>query len=163
MSVNVSYGPPDLQLVAQPTSVSCWAAALTMVVSYRDKASYDPATIASRAGMDLNTGYGWSQIESAVTAWNLVEEGPTSSDPYDWANKLTQWGPIWVVEIGNPFHAVVLAGINGDGTPDGTMVTVYNPSPVGVGAVQTKSFTAFETEFELGAPANAMLVHAIAP
>jgi hypothetical protein len=66
-----------------------------------------------------------------------------------------------VVEVGAPYHAVVLAGVQGDGTPEGTFVTVYNPWPPQVGAVETKSFLEFDQEFGLGAGADAAMVHAV--
>jgi len=151
----------DVALIPQPTDVSCWAASLAMVVSARDSASTPPQTVASRAGMDVDTGYGWTDIQRAVVAWNLVEEGPRSAMPEEWARLLELWGPIWVVEVGAPYHAVVLGGVRGDGTPDGTYVTVYNPWPPGVGVVDTKTFLEFDQEFGLGAGAGAAMVHAI--
>ena len=150
----------DVTLIPQPTDVTCWAASLAMVVSARDQASTDPEAIASRAGMNVTTGYGWNDIQRAVRAWNLVEEGGQSAMPDELERWLEEWGPIWVVEIGAPYHAVVLAGIHGDGTPEGTSVTVYNPWPPGVGAIETKSFLDFENEFGLGAGAGAAMVHA---
>lgn len=150
----------EVFLIPQPTEVSCWAASLAMVVSARDLASTDPRTVAMQAGMDVDTGYGWTDIRQAVATWNLVEEGPRSAMPAEWARLLEQWGPIWVVEVGAPYHAVVLGGVRGDGTPEGTQVTIYNPWPPWVGAVETKTFLDFDTEFGLGAGADAAMVHA---
>lgn len=151
----------DVYLIPQPTEVSCWAAALAMVVSARDFASTTPETVAEAAAMDVDTGYAWGDIQRAVATWNLVEEGPRSAMPDEWARLLEAWGPIWVVEVGAPYHAVVLAGVRGDGTPDGTWVTVVNPWPPGVGAVETRTFMEFDQEFGLGADAGAAMVHAV--
>ncbi|GAA3393297.1 papain-like cysteine protease family protein [Cryptosporangium minutisporangium] len=150
----------DVVLIPQPTDVSCWAAALAMVVSARDRASRSAEAVALQAGMDVSTGYGWSQIRAAVNAWNLVEEGPRSAEPAEWARMLEAWGPIWIVEIGAPYHAVVLGGIRGDGTAEGTRVTLYNPWPPGVGVIESKSFLDFDSDFGLGAGAGAAIVHA---
>lgn len=149
----------DVFLIPQPTDVSCWAASLAMVVSARDSASTMPATVAARAGMDVDTGYGWPDIRKAVSAWNLIEEGPRSAMPDEWGRLLKQWGPIWVVEVGAPYHAIVVAGLHGDGTPEGTDVTIYNPWPPGVGATEQKTFLEFDREFGLGAGARAAMVH----
>jgi hypothetical protein len=151
----------EVSLIPQPTEVSCWAASLAMVVSARDQASTDPRTIAMQAEMDVDTGYGWTDIQWALATWNLVEEGPRSAMPAEWARLLKQWGPIWVVEVGAPYHAVVLGGVRGDGTPEGTQVTIYNPWPPRIGAVETKTFLDFDTEFGLGAGADASMVHAM--
>ncbi len=150
----------NLQLVPQPTPVSCWVASLAMVVGYRDSMSNTPDTIAAAAGMDVNTSYGWSDIEKAVAAWKLQETGPASAMPSDWATMLQTWGPLWIVEVGAPYHAVVLSGMHGDGTPGGTQVTVYNPWPPNQGAIEYKTFLDFDQEFGLGAGAGAMIVHA---
>jgi hypothetical protein len=149
----------ELELVPQPTTVSCWAASLTMLINFRDKMSHDPADVASAAGMDLDTGYGWDQIRGAVATWGLHEDGPASAMPSMWADLLRAHGPIWIVEVGAPYHAVVLAGIDGDGTPDGTSVTVYNPWPPQQGAIEYQSFLDFDSEFGLGAGAGAAIVY----
>lgn len=146
-------------LVPQPTSVSCWVASLTMVISYRDRTSYDPAYVAQAAGMDVHTGYGWNSIRNAVWTWGLVEAGPVSATPETWANMLHNWGPIWIVEVGNPYHAVVVIGIMGDGTPENTWVLVNNPWPPNAGVVEYKVFSDFDYEYGLGAGAMAQLVH----
>lgn len=151
----------EVYLIPQPTDVSCWAASLAMVVSARENASILPQTIASQAGMDVDTGYGWTDIQHAVVAWDLIEEGPRSVMPEEWARLLEIWGPIWIVEVGAPYHAVVLGSVSGDGTPDGTYVTIYNPWPPGVGVVENKTFFDFDQEFGLGAGAGAAMVHTI--
>ena len=155
-SISISL---EVELVPQPTDVSCWVAALAMVIGFRDRSSYAPEDIAAAAGMDVNTSYGWGEIRNAVNAWNLREEGPASAMPELWADLLRDYGPIWIVEVGAPYHAVVLAGIQGDGTPEGTRVTVFNPWPPKQGNIEYKSFLDFEAEFELGAGASAAIVH----
>ncbi len=149
----------DVPLVPQPTPVSCWAASLTMVISYRDQASYAPETVAAQANMDVNTGYGWDDIKNAVTAWHLNTEGPACGLPQYWADLLQAHGPAWIVEVGNPNHAVVVVGVNGDGTPAGTTMTVNNPWPPNQGVVEQKAFNDFESDFELAPSPNAQVVY----
>jgi hypothetical protein len=155
--ISIEY---QVELISQPTDVSCWAAGLAMVVSFRDQASYTAEQIALRANMDINKGYGWNDIRSAVSTWQLNEEGPMSAMPSYWAGLLQTSGPIWVVEVGNPgAHAVVLIGMHGDNTPEGTSVTLNNPWPPNQGKTEEKTFLDFDAEFGLGAKANAMIVH----
>jgi len=156
-SISISY---DITLIPQPTNVSCWAAALAMIVSYRDNTSYTPEHIASYAGMNINTGYGWSDIRRAVSAWGLFETAPMSAMPDYWASLLETYGPLWIVEVGAPYHAVVVAGMYGSGSPDATEVWIYNLWPPNQGAIEYKTFMDFDTEFGLGAGANAAIVHA---
>lgn len=149
----------DVPLVPQPTATSCWAAALTMVISDREQMSYSVEHVATTAGMDLADSYDWNEIRHAVQVWDLYEEGPVSALPQYWADLLSAYGPIWVVEVGAPYHAVVVIGIQGDGTPENTWVTLNNPWPPELGTVEYKIFTDFDYEFGLGAGANAMMVH----
>ncbi len=158
-------GPVNVQLVVplipQPTGVSCWAASIAMVASCRDAASHTVEEVAARAQMDPAASYAWRQIEFAVQAWQLKEDGSVCALPSYWATLLQDHGPAWVVEVRNAAHAVVVTGIQGDGTPEGTTMTINNPLPVGVGASGiSQAFLEFEREFELGSPANAMIVHA---
>lgn len=171
---SVAGGAPDVQrvnggpisiehsvdLIPQPTRVSCWAAALTMVIDFRDKMSYPVNHVTSTAGMNLTTGYGWSQIQNAVSTWGLQELAPMSAYPDWWADYLAAHGPLWIVEVGAPYHAVVLGGMHGDGTPGATEMHVYNPWPPNSGAVEYKTFEDFDREFGLGAGAGAAIVHA---
>ena len=154
--ISVSY---DVPLIPQPTAVSCWAASLAMVVGFRDQTSLTPQSIAAAANMDCDTGYGWEAIKNAVSAWNLTTEGPACALPEQWATWLQNHGPIWIVEVGNPNHAVVVVGIQGDGTPDGTTVTLDNPWPPNQGVIETKSYTDFESDFELATSPTAQMVH----
>jgi hypothetical protein len=150
----------QVELVPQPTEASCWAAALAMITSFRDQASYSADEVASRANMDIKRSYGWNDIRSAVSTWQLKEAGPTCAMPGYWAGLLQANGPLWVVEVGNPgTHAVVLVGMHGDGTPEGTSATLNNPWPPNQGAVQEKTFQDFDKDFGLGAKASAMIVH----
>ena len=156
-AIHISYEVP---LIPQPTRVSCWAAALAMVASHRDGTTYTPQEIAARAGMNVNTGYGWSDISGAVLVWGLSETAPMSALPPYWADMLEDHGPLWVVEVGAPYHAVVVYGMHGTGDPDSTEVWVKNPWPPNQGAVEYKTFMDFDREFGLGAGANASIVHA---
>jgi ABC-type bacteriocin/lantibiotic exporter with double-glycine peptidase domain len=149
----------DVPLIPQPTQASCWAASLAMVISFRDSASYTVDDIASQAGMDVSRSYNWTQIKGAVGNWLLKVEGSECAPPSFWAGLLRAFGPLWIVEIGNPTHAVVVTGMRGDGTPENTSVMINNPAPPNMGSVQEKSFMDFENEFELGVRANAMIVH----
>jgi ABC-type bacteriocin/lantibiotic exporter with double-glycine peptidase domain len=153
---NVNVGVP---LIPQPTDVSCWAASLSMVLSYRDSKSYAPESVASTAGMDVTSGYGWGEIANAVSTWGLRTEGPACGLPEYWAGLLSSYGPIWIVEVGNPNHAVVVVGVNGDGTQEGTTVTLNNPWPPNSGVVETKTFAQFESDFEWAPSPDAQIVH----
>lgn len=141
----------SVSLVPQPTEVSCWAASIAMLI---DKS---PEEVASEAEMNLDDGYGWGEIQNAVSTHGLTEIGPACGGPDYFAPMLEQ-SPLWIVEVGAPYHAVVLAGMNGGGNWNDTEVTIYNPWPPGSGAIEHKTFEEFADEYELGAGAMAQIV-----
>ena len=140
-----------VNLVAQPTDVTCWAASIAMLT---DTSVQD---VVDAAGMTTTDGYGWGEIQHAVSVHGLTEIGPACGGP-DYFAPLLERSPLWIVEVGAPYHAVVLAGLNGGGSWDDTMATVYNPWPPGSGVVEYKPFAEFADEYELGAGAMAQIV-----
>ena len=143
----------SVSLVAQPTEQSCWAASIAMLLSKT------PQEVVQESGMSLDEGYGWDQIEPAAKKLGLAELAPACGMPDLLASWVQNNGPLWVVEVGAPYHAVVVAGIEGDGSVDGTQVIVYNPWPPNSGAIENPTFAAFERDFELGAGSKAAILH----
>jgi hypothetical protein len=143
----------SVSLVAQPTEQSCWAASIAMLLSTT------PEDVVQQAGMSLDEGYGWDKIEPAAKTLGLAELAPACGMPDLMASWVQDNGPLWVVEVGAPYHAVVVAGVEGDGSIDGTHVIVYNPWPVNSGAIENPTFAAFERDFELGAGSKAAILH----
>jgi hypothetical protein len=146
MAVNQS-----VTLVPQPTEVTCWAASIAMLTN---KSVED---VTSEAGMNTTDGYGWGEIQAAVSVHGLTEIGPACGGPDYFATMLDK-SPLWIVEVGAPYHAVVLAGLNGGGNWDDTEATIYNPWPPGSGAIERKPFAQFADEYELGAGSMAQIV-----
>lgn len=144
----------SIPLVAQPTEVTCWAASIAMLVGQTAE------QVCEAAGMSLDEGYGWSDIQKAVSVFGLTEIGPACGGP-DYFAPMLERSPLWIVEVGAPYHAVVLTGQYTDADEwawDNTTVTVNNPWPPGSGAVEEKPFMEFANEYELGAGALAQIV-----
>jgi hypothetical protein len=146
MAINQS-----VTLVPQPTEVTCWAASIAMLVGKTAE------QVCEDAGMTTTDGYGWSEIQNAVAFHGLKEIGPACGGP-DYFGPLLERSPLWIVEVGAPYHAVVVAGLNGGGNWNDTEVTIYNPWPPGSGAIEYKTFEDFANEYELGAGAMAQIV-----
>ena len=151
MSTNPVAVNQSVTLVPQPTEVTCWAASIAMLTGK----TVDE--VCEAAGMNTTDGYGWSEIQQAVSALGLTEVGPACGGP-DYFAPMLERSPLWIVEVGAPYHAVVLAGLNGGGSWDDTEATIYNPWPPGSGAIERKSFMDFANEYELGAGAMAQIV-----
>jgi hypothetical protein len=146
----------SIPLVAQPTDVTCWAASIAMLVGKTAE------EVCEAASMSVNEGYGWDQIRNAVSVWGLTEIGPACGGP-DYFAPMLQSSPLWIVEVGAPYHAVVLTGMYTDADDwaaafDTTRVTVNNPWPPGSGNVEDKPYSEFSNEYELGSGAMAQIV-----
>ena len=133
----VQYPVP---LIPQPTPDSCWAAAMAMLISYY-QGSTTPEQIAETAGISLESSYGWDVLYAAARAYGLREIPPASRTVQGWTDLLTRYGPLWVVEMGDPSHAVVLTGIS-----NGT-VLINNPWPPGTGDATPRTFQDFALSF----------------
>lgn len=149
-SFDIQY---DVELVAQQTDMSCWAAAAAMLVGWLDEVCIDPAEIARGVGY-------WSQYQQGLMAsdttvfryWGLQAEPPQSYEPRGFVNLLAGYGPLWVATFEGGPHARVITGASGDGTAEGTILTVYDPWQLGMrrfranntGSTYTESFAQFE-------------------
>jgi len=144
----------DVPLITQPDETTCWAAALAMIRSFRDQASYGVDDIAGAAPHRWMT---WSEIEPIADGVGLVEIASAGLMPAGWHDLLAAHGPLWIVikaAVSNrASHAVVLTGMSGDGSLEGTSMLVNNPS----GARETPSFTDFAAQWDLGSVAGASI------
>ena len=127
--INIAY---DVQLVPQQTGMSCWAASAAMIVGWNDQVSIDPSEIAKGIGY-------WSQYKNGLSAndtkmfsyWGLRPEPPQCYTVDGFAQMLHASGPLWVAgdlgTTGREPHVRVVAGMQGDGTPEGTVLTIHDP------------------------------------
>ncbi len=162
----ISY---DVELIPQPNKVACWAASMAMVLSYKRQVSMDPETLANEVGRSLRTSYSWDMLEEVRDQYGFksVIEVPTETcvyyEPQQWKEWLENYGPLWYTFIWNSggSHAMVLTGISGDGTPEGTTFEIKNPwdlnitfdsdevdfNPANNGCSQTIEFLKFSSLF----------------
>ena len=129
MSFDVNW--PDLQLINQPTDMSCWAAAAAMVVGWRDRISIDPTEIAHGTGHweQYTSGLYASEFPALRDGFRLIAE-PLQSFTIDaFRGLLESKGPLWVAADVPGFHAIAVTGIYGDGSSDGsdTFVRIADP------------------------------------
>lgn len=146
-----------VNLVPQHHEGTCWAASMAMVVNSRDGSSITDDDVVSQTGSDTD-GKTWDDAAALASTLNLVQVAPACWTPDGWAEVLNSHGPIWTPEPGAPYHIVVVAGIQGDGTPEGSAFAIYDPWPPDGGNVSTPSFTDFEQQYELGEGYGAQLL-----
>jgi Papain-like cysteine protease AvrRpt2/Putative peptidoglycan binding domain len=131
----------EVPLVPQLTGMSCWAAAAAMIIGWRDCIDIDPEDVARASGRwsDYRDGMHPHDIDSFARAWGLFVEPAGSLTVTRLRELLERNGPLWVGEASAGLHVIVMAGIYGDGTPDGTLVRVLDPWPEGRGERYTLS------------------------
>ena len=132
----------EVPLVPQTTGMSCWAAAAAMLVGWRESLAVDPDELARGAGRWHEFQRGLHPVDVAALAaeWGLVMEQRDDIWEVDqFRALLEQQGPLWVGEASPGLHAIVVTGLFGDGTPDGTRARINDPWPVGGRALHAPS------------------------
>ena len=124
----------DVQLIAQPTGLSCWATAGAMVLGWYNQQSITPDTVAQIAGRTTKLGIYPNEHCPFGTDIGLVCEAPQCYTIDGFRNLLENYGPLWVGVLaqfpsGPGGHAVVVTGMYSDGAPDGsdTYIRVTDP------------------------------------
>lgn len=130
-----------ITLRAQLTNWSCWQAAATMVseargmrfsvsTSPRHMQYYLASGVSGRAAdTQLAQELGWRPLNYSPSLSELI--GIMQRTPIYVSGRLTATGGS---------HAVAFGGLYSDGQPDGTVIKVYNPSPVGLGRIHQLFF-----------------------
>jgi hypothetical protein len=125
-------------LFPQPTNMTCWSAAATML--FQNTMSVGPG----RAALGATGGLASDHWNIAVFARDL---GLTLHAPMSWSVQgfagLLGRGPLWVggvQPLGSPTavqsgHVVVVGSMWGTGEADGTLLQIYDPWPPGVGSI----------------------------
>jgi hypothetical protein len=157
----------EVPLVQQLTGMSCWAAAAAMIVGWRDCIDIDADDVARGAGrwQSYRDGLEPRDVAEFAREWGLEVARPSSFSVDDIRRLLEEFGPLWVGEASPGLHVIVVAGIHGDTTKDGTFVRIADPWPIGRGERYTLSFREFErnlraaTELSGGSP---QILHAAA-
>jgi hypothetical protein len=156
----------DVPLIPQPDKLSCWAGSMAMLVSFRKQASCSPEQLANEVAMSLRTSYGWDALEAVKDHFGFKDVALPSNaslypSPEQWSNWLSTYGPLWITTVGAPSHAIVVRGIKGDLTPDGTTMLINNPwdtnttfssdevdfSPANNGTAYEQSFADLASDF----------------
>lgn len=135
----------EVPLVEQLTGMSCWAAAAAMLVGWRDRIHIDAPEVARGAGRSeaYRDGLEPRDVETFARAWGLRVARPRELSVGELRALLAEHGPLWVGEASPGLHVIVVAGMYGDGSPDGSFVRIADPWPVGRGERYTLSFREF--------------------
>jgi hypothetical protein len=128
-----------VKLFAQPTNMTCWSAAATMLVG---NMSVGPggASVGPTGGL----GSAYANVEAFAKAHRFTMHPPMTWSVNGFAD-IARRGPLWVAgtqPLGSPAgpqsgHAVVVGAMwgNGNGDGRGTMLLIYDPWPPNAGSI----------------------------
>lgn len=139
-----------VRLFPQPTGMSCWSAAATMLFG---DMSVGPGSAATSSSGGL--GSSPTNVQAFADSHGLRMHHPQS-----WSvqglSMILRRGPIWVGGInpvaGKPAgHALVVGALWSDGAPggDGTMIKIYDPWPPGRGEIRGEIFSDWSRRYPL--------------
>ena len=156
-STKIDYTiPGTIDILAQPSGMSCWATVYTMLESWRRQQSIAIETAVGDLGTKWlklfkdDTGLSADDKKVFVKTAGLVDYAPFNPSIEGWEGMLKDYGPIWVTTNEIPgfnwaIHARIIIGIKGDGTPKGTEFTIIDPAG---GRKYQESIETFWPKFE---------------
>jgi N-acetyl-anhydromuramyl-L-alanine amidase AmpD len=115
----------EVQQIAQPTNVSCWATAAAMVLGWRDRMSLTVEGIAERAALTTAIGLDPAQVGQFAVDMGMIAEPPQSYAIDSFRELVANNGPLWIGAAVPGLHAIVVTGLYGDGAE--TYVRVTDP------------------------------------
>lgn len=152
--------PAAVELIPQDKSNACWLASSTMMRSWKDQVSYplsDTLKVLDASGgsftqtYNADNGLSFADNDKIVQTLGLTAL-PPASYTIDYFFSLLDESPIMAVIMFSATstiaHMVVITGISGDRTPDGTTLSINDPLPLNAGHTYTISFTDFLNKFE---------------
>jgi hypothetical protein len=146
----------DVPALAQPSDMTCWATVATMMISWQDSVCYEITAVMDRAGtsyrgmFDADQGLPGSQKVAFLSALTLRSEPPQDYAVVGFQRLIENYGPLWVTTDESPdenfaIHARIVTGMAGDGSVDGTMLTIIDPAD---GLAHTESYNDFTQKFD---------------
>jgi hypothetical protein len=162
--MTVDYSVPGIvPEIQQGTLNRCWAACTTMLVSWKENASYSIDTVIGRYGSPWIDYFNndqvlpFAEVGQYFSAVGLKAEIPMNYNLNGWLNLLTNYGPLMVgldfdAPNDNLAHLVVLTGVKGDETPNGTDFYFVEP---GAGRLIHESWQIFAERYEASDPMQA--------
>ncbi len=124
----------DVPMTYQTSPMSCWAAAASMVVGWRDQQSIPDSAIADKVPVfdAFNSGLYGHERGFVADAWNLMAEAPASYTIEAWRDMLANNGPLYIDQVASVAgggHVRVLVGMTSGGAADGSDTTMFMHDP----------------------------------
>jgi hypothetical protein len=131
--------PGDKNVIAQPSSMACWATVYTMMKSWKDQMDYDIGTAVEKVGHKYgeyfrkDTGLPPGDFGPFLDAAGMSYDQMQNPSIDGWLGQLKSDGLLWVgtlaaVGPGSGLHSRIIEGMSGDGTPSGTWFSIIDPA-----------------------------------
>jgi len=151
----------NVKLVPQYTPTTCWSAALAMLLNKEATMMPGMAKLGTNYGLlndsDLS---GPANTKKLADSYNLNLIHAMSWQAPALANMIGSYGPLMVDLLwnadqfvkgkGSSGHMIIIAGIRGDGTDEGTTIRIYDPWPVGKGSKYSLTYGPFLRKMPTG-------------
>jgi ABC-type bacteriocin/lantibiotic exporter with double-glycine peptidase domain len=155
----VSNPPPA---VDQGIQNACWLAGTTMLFEFKNQQSMSMDTVAANLGPPFSdpslrtNGLPLNQVAALVSAAGFSTAPLMCLSATGWQDLINAHQPLMVIidptaGTGIMLHAVVVIGIDGDESGDGTNITFLDPNGA---QTRTLSLSNFSTVFEAVAGTN---------
>ncbi len=105
----------EVELIAQPTNFSCWAAAGAMVIGWGERVSLSPDSVANLCNRTTATGLAPEQVGDFAREMGLSAAPPACYTTDGLRGLLEAHGPLWVAADVPGLHAIVVTGMYADG------------------------------------------------
>jgi len=144
----------NVQLIPQHTPSTCWSAALAMLLDVRASMSSGNARTAAGGGLFNDSSLSRPQnTKKFADSYGLKLLHAQSWMPDGLANMLRTHGPLMMNLLWNapkfmagkssPGHMLIIAGIRGDGSPEGTTLRIHDPWPMNRGSKYSLTYGPF--------------------
>lgn len=152
--------PNSVELIPQDKSNACWLASSSMMETWRTGTHHslsDTLKVLDASGTSFSTIYNNDQglsfaNDNIITQTLGLTQLPPASYTIEYLTSILNNSPIMAVIMysssSNIAHMIVITGISGDGTPEGTSLQINDPLPLNAGKTYTIAFNDFLSKFE---------------
>lgn len=145
-----------IPIIAQPSSMACWATVYTMMVSWKDQTSYNIGDAVKNVGSiykriyDENTGLPSNMFGTFLSDAGMTREEMQNLPIESWVNLLKSYGMLWVgtlasVTASSGLHSRIIRGIRGGGSHKDTFFSIVDPAG---GRAKMERFDTFVAKYE---------------
>ena len=160
----IPYRVPGIKSVlAQPSSMSCWATVYCMMRSWKDQQSYPIRDSVLKVGKKwadyydksyppTNAGLPSKQFAPFLQDAQMTHQPMMNLMIEQWARLMRRHGLLWIgaavtTEVKSGLHSRILEGMHGDGKPESTWMKIIDPDG---GKTYDEPFMVFLAKYEAG-------------